>query len=301
MVGIDPEMSPPDGALPAPAGGPPRSDATLAESSSVGSGRLLAFAVIAGLLAGVASTLVGERIVEAYRNDLTPKVEAHPSPESMRRWRDARLYSAVLADAAMGGILGLAMGLAGGLARRSAFAAACAAIVGVVLGTVAAAGASLPLVSYFFKTHDPQSNDLMLPLLTQGAIWSAVGAMGGLALRLGLGGRGRWIAAAVGGLVGGAAATVIYELVGAVAFATAKTDLPVSSWATTRAMAHLLVAILAAVAAVVARASKPRRSRPPRRRGLNHSAQTESNRRAADSRGAGRPRSSSGRSGFRTQ
>ena len=71
------------------------------------------------------------------------------------------------------------------------------------------------LVSVFFKRHDPQSVDLLLPLLTHGAIWSAVGAIGGLAFGLGLGGQGRWKATMMGGLLGAAAATVVYEMVGA--------------------------------------------------------------------------------------
>jgi hypothetical protein len=56
----------------------------------------------------------------------------------------------------------------------------------------------------------------------------------------------------VGGLVGAAAATIVYEIVGAIAFASSKTDLPVSSSITTRAMAQLLVAIISALGAVVA-------------------------------------------------
>ena len=88
---------------------------------------------------------------------------------------------------------------------------------------------SLIFLSIFFTRYDPQSGDLVLPLLTHGAIWSAVGAFGGLAFGLGLGGQGRWKATMVGGLVGAAAATVVYELVGALVFASSKTDLPLSS------------------------------------------------------------------------
>jgi hypothetical protein len=83
-------------------------------------------------------------------------------------------------------------------------------------------------------------------------MWSTVGAIGGLAMGLGMGGRGRWIRALVGGLVGAAAATIIYEIVGAVAFASDRTDLPVSASVTTRGMAQLLVATLAGVGAALA-------------------------------------------------
>ncbi len=165
---------------------------------------------------------------------------------------DARLYSATLTFTTMGGLLGLAMGLGGGIGPALDRCAVRAAILGLVLGAAAAASVSLVLVSIFFKRHDPQSGDLVLPLLTHGAIWSAVGAIGGLAFGLGLGGQGRWKATLVGGLAGAAAATVVYEIVGALAFASSKTDLPLSSSITTRGMAQLLVAILSAVGAVLA-------------------------------------------------
>ena len=68
----------------------------------------------------------------------------------------------------------------------------------------------------------------MLPLLTLGSICSSVGAAGGLAFGIGLGGRDRWMKSLLGGLVGAALATVVYELVGAIAFPTDKTELPIS-------------------------------------------------------------------------
>jgi hypothetical protein len=118
----------------------------------------------------------------------------------------------------------------------------------------------------FFKNYDPRSGDLVLPLLTHGAIWSAVGGVGGLAFGLGFGGRGRWKATLVGGLTGAAAATVVYELVGAMVFASSKADLPLSSSSTTRGMALLLVASLSSIGAVLASrqlAKQPARSSVP--------------------------------------
>jgi hypothetical protein len=63
----------------------------------------------------------------------------------------------------------------------------------------------------------------------------------------------------VGGLAGAGAATIIYEIVEALAFATSHTDLPLSSSITTRGMAQMLVAILSAVGAVWA-LSQPSKS-----------------------------------------
>src|SRR5262249_8977291 len=114
-----------------------------------------------------------------------------------------------------------------------------------------------------FKTHDPQPNELLLPLLTHGAIWSTVGAIAGLMFGLGLGGKGRWMATLVGGLAGAAAATIIYEIVGALAFASSKTDLPVSSSIASRGMAHLLVAILSVGGAAWALRPSPKKKAVP--------------------------------------
>lgn len=138
------------------------------------------------------------------------------------------------------------------LARRAAGASVRAAIAGLLLGIALVAPIALLLVSNFFTKYDPHSEDLVFPLLTHGAIWSAVGAIGGLAFGLGIGGQGRWKATPVGGLVGAAAATIIYEIVGALAFASSKTELPLSSSIATRGMAQFLVTTLSAIGVVLA-------------------------------------------------
>ena len=109
-------------------------------------------------------------------------------------------------------------------------AGARAALVGCAVGSIAGVSISLLILPNFYKNHDPQSQDLVWPMLTLGSICSAVGAAGGLAFGIGLGGRGRWMKSLVGGLVGAALATVVYELVGAIAFPADKTDLPISEY-----------------------------------------------------------------------
>jgi hypothetical protein len=252
MVPVEPESSASDRAPLGPEPNDPRSDPAEVTPELGGMSRLLVFASIAGLIAGSASLLAGEVVLRRYQSELLAPLNISPSPEEMRRWHDARLYSATLTFTLMGGILGVAMGLAGGAVRRVVSASVRAALVGCLLGTAVAAAAALVLVSVFFKRHDPQSGDLVLPLLTHGAIWSTVGAIGGLAFGLGLGGRGRWKSTLAGGFAGAVLATVVYEIVGAILFATSKTHLPVSSSLTTRVMAQLLVAILSAVGAASA-------------------------------------------------
>jgi len=66
-------------------------------------GRLAAIAIVAGILAGAVAVVVGERILDQYREDLLPKIEIHPGAENVRRWHEARLHSAALNFATAGG------------------------------------------------------------------------------------------------------------------------------------------------------------------------------------------------------
>jgi hypothetical protein len=237
---------------PVAGGNPPHLASPGKKPVSMRYGRLLAFAIAGAVIAGVGSVLTGEVVLNRYQSALTPPPKISPTTEDIRRLRDARVFSAALTFTAMGGFLGLALGFAGGLARRSVQAGFHAASLGLLVGAAAAGSLAFLLVSLFFNKYDPQSSDLVLPLITHAAIWSAVGAIGGTAFGLGLGGRGRWMATLVGGLLGAAAASVIYEIVGAIAFASSKTDLPLSAALTTRVLAQFSVALLAAVGAVLA-------------------------------------------------
>ena len=117
MVLTDPEsssadhVSPADGRVPQ---GLPREE----PEPPIKIGRLLVLVLVAALFAGVTSLIAGEAILDSYKSDLNPSIQNNPSPEGVRRWKDARLYSATLTFTTLGGLLGLALGLAGGLARR---------------------------------------------------------------------------------------------------------------------------------------------------------------------------------------
>lgn len=227
--------------------------------------RRIGLAIAAAVVAGGASWIVGESILNAYRAELVPQLKIVVSAEDARRFTAARVASAAFTAAAMGSLLGLALGAISGLARRARTGAA-AAFLGLVLGIAAPMGVAWVALPLFFKQYDPQSHDLVLPLVTHGVIWSTVGAVAGLSFGFGIGGRGRWIQTLVGGLAGAALATLIYEIVGAIAFPTGRTELPVSSSVATRLLSHLLVAVLAATGAVLAvqhSAKSPNASTPP--------------------------------------
>ena len=162
-----------------------------------------------------------------------------------------RALESEVAFGSLGALSGLALGLAGGAARRSARAGLIAAIAGLILG--GAAGAILPgvLVPIYFKMHDPDRDDLILAILTQGGTWCAIGAAAGAALGIGLGGEGRALRALLGGLSGAIAGVLVYELVGAYAFPLDGTSDPLSATSGTRLFARLAATIFISAGAAV--------------------------------------------------
>ena len=166
---------------------------------------------------------------------------------------------ATLAYGLQGAILGLALGLAGAAVRRSAGVAPAAALVGLIGGGAAGAGVSFGLFPIFFRYLDPISGDLLLPLIAHSAVWSAVGAAGGLAFGIGRGGGpGRIAWAVLGGLAAAALGAVACEFLGAFIFPQAKTDMPVAAEPAARLLAITLFCLsTAAGAASTDRPSSP--------------------------------------------
>jgi hypothetical protein len=122
------------------------------------------------------------------------------------------------------------------------------------------AGVASVGLSIVYTRVDPQSHDLVIPLLYHLAFWSMAGAVGGLAFGLGAAVHGGWIQTAIGGWVGAALAIVVYELGGALVFPTHQTQLPLSTSPETRGMAQVLVALGAAVGTVLAATGAERKT-----------------------------------------
>jgi hypothetical protein len=214
-------------------------------------GDLRRLAVAAAILAGVVAWLGGEAIHGRYDAPLLDSFNPR-SKEMGAMVASATIREAMRAFGMLGAALGLAMGLAGGIARRSGAAAFAAGGLGLILGAVAGAGSVVELVPYYLKYVNRDGDDLIWPLLTHGGLWSAVGAAGGLALGVGLGGWRRTGRALLGGLIGALAAVLVFEVVGPLAFPLAKTGEPISETWGSRLFARLAVAILAAAGAVLA-------------------------------------------------
>ncbi len=255
---------------PSPSTGSPPVAPEMSSDRPVSRARLWACVLGAGLAAGLASWVVGEGCVELIQ---PPRHAVNSHGLTLRitsRQEEATAVArnAALAFLILGAAMGIGLGTAGGLARGSRRAAGRAACSGLVLGLVATgmmSAALLPAYTAYQRRYpDDAARDLLLPLLVHAGIWSAAGAAGGLALALGLGlcDRRLMARAALGGVLGAAVGTVIYEFVGAV-FPEARTARFVSATWETRLMARLAVAILAAVGAAMVVASRPRARATP--------------------------------------
>jgi hypothetical protein len=218
----------------------------------VPTGRTWGILLVAGIAAGVCSSLATEGVLRAYRGSLMPPRTPMPTMEDARQLMLARVASGTTAFAAMGGLMGLLFGLAGGAARRSVPAAVKAGAVGLLAGSAVVAGVAWVTLPLVYTQLDPQSHDLVWPLLYHEVLWSVAGALGGLVFGLGADGRGLWKHTAIGGWVGAALAIVVYELLGALVLPTHQAQYPLPGSQATRTLADVLVALGAAIGAAVA-------------------------------------------------
>jgi hypothetical protein len=217
--------------------------------------RLWPLALAAGLGAGLAAGLGGEAAHGFFRPAVVPTtltggrvVDAANNATRIA----AEIQNAALASGLLGAALGLALGLAGGLARGDWRAATRAALVGLALGAIAGAGLGLALGPIYYRNERYIADGLTRPMFLHGGVWGATGAAGGLAFGLGLGGGARAARALLGGLIGALFGTVLYEVVGAVAFPLARTVQPLALTWGPRVLARFSVAVLAAVGAALA-------------------------------------------------
>lgn len=226
--------------------------------------RVRSFALAAGVVAGLASWAAGEKTVHYFRPRVTHAtlMGSYVEVPIKGEHEAAVLKNARLAFGILGASVGLALGLAGGLAHGSVRAAVVAGLAGLVAGGSAGFATSEVVLPIFLRRWDQDHENLFLPLLMHGGVWSAVGAAGGLALGLGLGGLGRAARGLLGGLVGGALGAVAFEVIGGFAFPLDRTVDPVSATWVTRLLARLCVGVLTAACAALLVAPKGRETAP---------------------------------------
>jgi hypothetical protein len=211
-----------------------------------------AIVLACGAAAGLVSWLAGELAHGAFKPQLFV-VEAigarslQPSRESQRA---ADLKNATLVFSILGGVTGLAVGLAGGLAVHSPARGLKVGLLALGAGAIVGALASFALAPFFFRELIPDSNDLLSPILIHGGIWTAIGAVGGIAFAFAMGTSKRRFADAIAGACFGAIlATIFYHALAAAVFPQAKSTEVVANTAIVRFLAMSLVPILTAVGA----------------------------------------------------
>jgi hypothetical protein len=215
-------------------------------------GAIWAIVFACGAAAGLVSWLAGELAHHAFKPQLF-LVEAmsvgalQPSRESQQ---SADFKNSVLTFSILGGVTGLAMGLAGGLAVHSSARSLKVGLLALAAGAIVGAAASLALVPLFFRELIPDTNDLLSPVLIHGGIWTAIGAVGGIAFAAAMGTSRRRFADAIAGAGFGAIlATIFYHALAAAVFPQAKSTEVVANTAIVRFLAMSLVPILTAVGA----------------------------------------------------
>jgi hypothetical protein len=252
MSALEPQPEPASGSSSPGASSASSTPARTPESGRIRPARLWTTSMVAGLLAALASWLAGEATQGAFvppPEAMVPGPLGGTTPEMLAAQMATDIKNAALNHGLFGAILGLSLGLAGGGATASGWKALRASAAGLVLGAGAAAGVAAALTPVFHRAFNPASPTLILPLLILGGIWTATGAACGLAFGLGLGGRASAVRGLLGGAAGAGVATVVFQLIYAVAFPLERNEQVVLPTWPTRLLGLLCVAMLTAAGA----------------------------------------------------
>ncbi|WP_422922927.1 hypothetical protein [Singulisphaera sp. PoT] len=224
--------------------------------------------IVAGAAAGLASWRVGEW-AQAYfapTFEMSKELSSNAVSSAQEIGRQKRLAVQQVASAAygsMGAVLGLLLGACGS-PWRGGLRRVIAAMAGAVLGgTLCWLCTRLMLGIYwraFMESATHLSHDVLFPILIHGGMWAGAGLGAGLAF--GLGGEG-WKSpaiAALGGIVGAILGTLVFDVLGGIAFPLASTTNPIPATANARLLVHMSVCLMSAVGILWATRPSPAKS-----------------------------------------
>ena len=161
-----------------------------------------------------------------------------------------------LAIGILGGALGLTFGAAGGLYRRSSRRATANGALGLVCGAAIGAAVPLLIVPWFYLNEGRPPNP-SLPLFFHGAIYSAVGAVGGFVFGLGSSGWKEAVRACLAAALGAVLGSIFYDVFQTIAFPLAWDFSPMPGTAGSRLLSHLIMSISAISCVVAASNGRP--------------------------------------------
>ena len=180
-----------------------------------GRSRTVSLALSAVVVAGLVAGLLGEVTHELFQPRLQ-RFQYGPIPgvdaPSLETQRIADTNNAALVMGIQGAVLALAMGLAGGLASRSPIRGAAVGLGAMVAGGAAGASATLAMLPILFRSLVPNPNDLLTLVLVETAIWSAIGAVAGLAMAMGFWRIRRLPIAVLQGAIAAIVAAIVHRL-----------------------------------------------------------------------------------------
>jgi hypothetical protein len=122
-----------------------------------------------------------------------------------------------------------------------------------VAAGVAGAALAAVFVPVFFRLEDPETDastmGLLLLFFTHAAIFIGIGATSGLALGWGLGDRGKFVPALIGGLLGAVIGTFAFEVINSLLYPMVRTYEPIPTEPTPRMLLDICVAVGIAILA----------------------------------------------------
>jgi hypothetical protein len=164
--------------------------------------------------------------------------------------------------ALLAGSLGAVGGFTSGSRRRTLVAAG----VGLVVGGLAGALPPWLVIPLYNRAEELTPGELGRSLLMHWSLWSALGGAAGLALGMGLGGSSRLLRTVLGGVIGVALGTLVFELIGGLLFPLAETGKPLAATWEARSLALFAIstfaALGAAVLATLERVPQPKKTAP---------------------------------------
>lgn len=214
------------------------------------------------LLAGVLAWAIGEKTHNYFKPSEKAAAEAYNFTQLNIELRSTKSQNGAMSFGALGALMGLGFGMAGGLVRGSWRWALVAGVLGFVLGAAAGALPPFGIMPWLHdrRTDDIARHDLVVPLLAHAGLWCGTGAAAGLAFAVGRYGASvsHLVRGAIGGLIGAAVGTGLFEVIGAVGFPLEETPDAFSTSPTTRFLARALVAVFAALGTLLLLQERPR-------------------------------------------